>query len=198
MEARLFDSDIPFVSTFEFHKDRERAPHLEQYVHRGRLDTTARFGIEAIAGLNDRVGQKVLVDLGCGDGGFLQLFERLTDIRGRGYDFQPSNAVGWAERGVDAQALNFVEHWDEVAFADVYVITECLEHLADPHEAVRRIFARGAQIICSSPHTETYESHDECHAWAWDVEGYANMIKTAGFRIKRHETVGMFQVIWAA
>lgn len=196
-EWKLFDGDTPHVSTFEFHEHRERAPHLEQWVHRGRLDAAARFAIQALAELNERHAPRVLVDLGCGDGGLLQLIERVTEIRGRGYDFQPSNVEGWKERNVDALSLNFIEHWDDIPFAEIYVITECLEHLADPHGMVRRIRERGTQIICSSPWTETYESHDECHAWAWDTEGYAKMVTDVGFTIRAHEKVGMFQVVWA-
>jgi hypothetical protein len=113
-----------------------------------------------------------------------------------GYDFQPSNKYGWGERGVSARQLNFVEHWDEVVDADIYVITEVLEHLTDPHEMVRRIYRRGAQIVASSPWTEHAKSHDECHAWAWDMEGYAALLTQAGFRIKEHLKTTMFQVIW--
>jgi len=193
MEAKLFDDDVAHVSTFAFHEHRERAPHLEQYVHRGRLDAAASAVLRACVGVS---GVPFVVDLGCGDGGLLSLLpEHITAV---GYDFQPTNTAGWAERVVVAHASNFVERWDdEIPQADVYVMTEVLEHLTDPHEMVRRVRRRNAQLVASSPWTETYESHDECHAWAWDTEGYAAMIRTAGFKIVEHTTTGMFQIVWA-
>jgi 2-polyprenyl-3-methyl-5-hydroxy-6-metoxy-1,4-benzoquinol methylase len=196
VEAKLFDGDVPHVSTFEFHEHRERAPHLEQGVHQGRLYKTYAL-VQAAMARKRLTGKRIVsvCDLGCGDGGLLSLIKE-PDTDTIGYDFQPSNVMGWVERGVNAYSLNFVERWDEVVDADVYVITECLEHLADPHGMVRKIFDRGGQIVCSSPWTETYASHDECHAWAWDQLGYTAMVTSAGFNVVAHETDGMFQIIW--
>ncbi len=200
MEAKFFfDGETPFVSTYDFHKDRERAPHWDQPTHRGRLEMAVKLAYEAAMEIfiqHENVPVRI-VDLGCGDGGLLQQLKQWpTLIMARGYDFQPSNRQGWDERGVDAEQLNFVERWDEVVQADVYVITECLEHLADPHGVVRRIHDRGAHIVASSPWTEHDGSHDECHAWAWDVGGYTTMMTNAGFSLARFEQVGMFQVYW--
>src|SRR5215831_18702300 len=149
-EWKLFDGDEPHVSTFAFHEHRERAPHLEQSVHQGRLNLARELVLVAAEWV--RVARKfeagrrvTVVDLGCGDGGLLQLLgEDHQIVTAHGYDFQPSNVNGWADRQVNATSLNVVEDWATVADADVYVITECLEHLARPHEMVRRIYARGA------------------------------------------------------
>lgn len=188
MEWKCFDGDVAEVSTFGFHEHRERAPHLEQDIHRGRMELARDAAIRAAG--------RFYVDLGCGDGGMLQLLAA-AGLNARGYDFQPSNAAGWAERNVWAEHLDFVREWYHTQWADVYVITEVLEHLTDPHEMVRRIHDRGAQIICSSPHDETYESHDACHAWAWDYVGYEYLLTTAGFTIAEHHVTGRFQVIRA-
>jgi len=202
VEAKLFDGDTPYVSTFNFHKDRERAPHWEQPAHRGRLEMAVSFVHAAASEIWLADGDVealpvTVVDLGCGDGGLLQQLKQWPSvIDAYGYDFQPSNANGWSERGVTAVRLDFTEKWTAVTTAQVYVITECLEHLADPHKIVQRIHNRGAHIIASSPHTEHAGSHDECHAWAWDTEGYAAMMARAGFTAARHETTGMFQVYW--
>lgn len=197
-EWKLFDGDVAHVSTFDFHSDRERAPHWEQSIHRPRLEQAVRFVLDARQ-IDDGVTK--VVDLGCGDGG---LIAHLNDnwqnlIAAVGYDFQPSNIAGWTERGLVSQtfAMDFVKNWTYVIDADVYVITECLEHLTDPHMMLRNIRARGAQLVCSSPWTEHYASHDECHAWAWDFEGYEQLVINAGFAIREHVKEGMFQVIWA-
>lgn len=200
MEHKLFEGDEPHVSTFEFHEHRERAPHWEQPTHQPRLAKAVGYVYEVAARIAPKRGLPVhVVDLGCGDGGLLQ---QLKDLHGTlmtavGFDFQPSNEAGWRERGVEAYRLDFVKHWTtEVPDADIYVITECLEHLADPHHMVSRIRNRNAHIVASSPWTEHYNSHDECHAWAWDQAGYRALLENAGFRVAAHETVGMFQIIW--
>jgi len=199
-EYKLFVDDVAHVSTYAFHEHRERAPHLEQGIHQGRLQLAADFVREAV----DRVETRVtvpctVIDLGCGDGGLLSLISRLPWVNAYGFDFQPSNKQGWDERNVKAYGLDFVNEFDGIGDADVYVMTEVLEHLTDPHGFVKKIRDRGdgVQLVASSPFTEHAGSHDECHAWAWDQDGYRALMVQAGFNVVRHETTGMFQVIHA-
>jgi hypothetical protein len=197
-EYRFFpEGETPHVSTPEFHQHRERAPHLEQEVHRGRLEKARDFVAAAHSQLvSDGRGDVAMTDLGCGDGGLLKLVCDSIDIQAWGYDFQPSNRAGWAERGVTAFPADvFGADGNQIAVGDIAVTTEVLEHLADPHGAVRWIGTRARYLVASSPWTETPESHDECHAWAWDQDGYRALIEQGGFETIRHETVGQFQVI---
>ena len=196
-EHRLFDGTIPHVSTAEFHADRERAPHLEQPVHQPRLMQATRFVVDAA---NQHGGKVTVSDLGCGDGGLLSVLQREPLVAHCwGYDFQPSNAAGWAERGVDGLALDvFGADRARVELGIVTVVTEVLEHIADPHGSLAWIRQGSGYLVASSPAEETPDSHDACHAWAWDEEGYAAMITAAGFRILTHERVGQFQVVLAA
>ena len=195
-EWKLFDGDIPHVSTAEFHADRARASHLEQPVHRPRLELAASLVTVAAmlhAGRNGGA-RATLSDLGCGDGGLLSLVRSRVD--GWGYDFSPANAEGWPERGVKAEALDvFGADRDRVRFGDITTVTEVLEHLADPHGAVRWIGEHSSFIVASSPWNETPEWHDECHAWAFDMRGYRALVEQGGFRVLRHEQVMQFQVI---
>jgi 2-polyprenyl-3-methyl-5-hydroxy-6-metoxy-1,4-benzoquinol methylase len=197
-EYKFFEGDTAYVSTFDFHKDRERAPHLEQFVHRHRMELAAEYVRKAVSKLP--IGSGVS-DLGCGDGGLLQLLG--PDINAWGYDFQPSNEQGWHERGVDAQQADvFGKDWDRiVTLGSVVVMTEVLEHLTDPHGVLAKIYAYPAPqvkfLVCSSPNGETPESHDGCHAWGWDVVGYSNLIRGAGFEIVNHQLAGPFQVVLA-
>lgn len=197
-EHRFFpEGEIPHVSTPEFHQHRERAPHLEQEVHRGRMEKAAEFAVQAFQGHAAGVGGDVtLSDLGCGDGGLLSLLQGVDGLDSYGYDFQPSNQAGWRERGVRAaQADVFGDERPLVVLGDISVTTEVLEHLADPHGVVRWIGSRSRYLVASSPWNETPESHDECHAWGWDQDGYRALIEQGGFTLVRHETVGQFQVI---
>lgn len=196
-EYRLYPAgETPHVSTFEFHKDRDRAPHLEQPAHRQRLLGAAALVGQAVSELQP--AEVSVTDLGCGDGGLLSLVQRLTGVYAWGYDFQPSNAAGWAERGVTAHKADvFGDDRDAVEVGDVAVMTEVLEHLADPHDVVRWVGKHCRYLVASSPWCESPQAHDECHAWAWDFAGYADLIRLGGFRVVRHEPVGPFQLLLA-
>lgn len=188
-EWKLFTGPVAHVSTPEFHEHRERAPHLEQPIHRNRLMTAAQFAF--IAG---NIGARSLSDLGCGDGGLLSLVQ--PKLKAWGYDFAPANATGWAERGVTAEHLDvFGADRDKVVFGDITAVTEVLEHLTDPHGAVKWIGEHSRFIVASSPWDENDRSHDECHAWAWDHHGYEALITGGGYRILQRADVGRFQVL---
>lgn len=201
MEQYLYKG-LAFPFTQEWYEDRHHAPHKEQPVHRPRMEKVADFACQAI----DTFNYGSVVDFGAGDGGMLELIREragdidLTHTRMWGYDLQPSN-VEYARhhRGVDVKYRDFTD--EDLLWGDLIVTTECLEHLEDPHELVRRISENARAVIASSPSQETPESHDACHAWVWDMEGYAQMFKSAGFSIVDHvELHGGydFQVLFAA
>jgi 2-polyprenyl-3-methyl-5-hydroxy-6-metoxy-1,4-benzoquinol methylase len=194
-EWKLFEGLVPHVSTAEFHRGRDRAPHLEQEFHQGRLHRAARFVSEAVTDLGGHAG---VSDLGCGDGGLLSLVQGLPGVTAWGYDFQPSNREGWEERGVTAHTRNaFGTNRRGIRLGDIVVMTEVLEHLADPHGVLKWVRGKSKRLVCSSPFNENDRVHDECHAWAWDLEGYADLIESAGWTIVRREQVDLFQVVLA-
>lgn len=197
-EWRIYKNNtVPPVSTFEFHAERERAPHLEQGWHRVRLLRAADLIREAAAMLPGPVG---VSDLGCGDGGLLSVIHHDLNLDCWGYDFQPSNQDGWAERGVQAEALDvFNGGQDKACVGDIAVVTEVLEHIADPHGALRWIAQHAQFLVASSPALENDVHHDECHAWAWDVDGYRQLVEDAGFEVLVHELIvnGTTQILLA-
>lgn len=195
-EYRFFDEGtLPAVSTFEFHRDRGRAQHLEQPNHKDRLNQAFEFIGEAYSDLGP--GQVTLSDLGCGDGGLLSRIDTWPDMHAWGYDFTPANVAGALLRGVDvAHADVFGDDRDWVNVGLISVMTEVLEHLADPHEVLRWLHGKSRYLVASSPWDETPESHDECHAWGWDYDGYTDLIQDAGWRILHHVRLRYkFQVV---
>lgn len=186
MEARLFpEGTVPGFTTPEWYAGRETAPHLEQDIHKRRLHLAADHARTAARDL----GLTTIVDLGCGDGGLLSL---LGDYRAWGYDLQQSNVDASSRRGVD---VRYGSIFDGIEWAEIAIATEVLEHLVDPYGFIREVSLHSRALIASSPFTETAESHYEYHAWAWDCEGYADLLRHGGWTVTRHDTADMFQVI---
>jgi hypothetical protein len=135
------------------------------------------------------------LDLGCGDGGLLQLLKE-SNVPSWGYDLMPNNIEHAVNvRGVDARFTNFIS--DDIEYADVAVMTETLEHMEDPHQVVRDLPSK--YLIASSPYNESDQSHYEFHLWAWDSDGYDELIRQGGYTILEKGFVsGWSQVVLAA
>jgi hypothetical protein len=176
---------VPEYCTPEWYAERETAPHVDQALHRPRLDLAAAM----VNGLVDTT----VVDLGAGDGGLLTLLR--PGHVAWGYDLQPSNVEAAARRGVDVRYCDVLA--DPVLWGEVSVATEMIEHLLDPHAFVRRILVHSRYVVASSPWTETAEDHYGYHTWAWDHAGYRALFTDAGWRVALHDTTGMFQVLLA-
>lgn len=179
MEAKLFDGAFPF--TPEWYEGREHAPHREQLPHQDRMNAAA-----------DMVGRAVreldvcsVVDLGAGDGGLLQMARErcegfLPPDRFHGYDLMEPNVMyGRMTRNMDVRLGNFLT--EDIEWCHLTLITEVLEHLEDPHAAVRMIAEHSDWLVASSPSTETAEAHTPEHAWAWDPEGYRTLLEQGGY-----------------
>ncbi len=190
MEWRLFDGEVPYVSTHDFHEGRPRAAHLEEGSHNLRLYAAAG----AVDGLADGT-DLTISDLGCGDGGLLSILTCPNEKWG--YDFHEPNAWGWQVRGVKAELLDvFGKDWGRVRFGDIIVLTEVLEHLADPHGILRKL--PGKYIVASSPRFETAESHCGEHAWAWDMSGYRDLFTHAGWSVECQRPCDWSQILVAS
>ena len=173
MEWKLFDKDSDFTKV-EWYWDREAAHHLEEIGHRDRLLVARNLVLEAHA-----MGAKTAVDLGCGDGGLLQLLKD-TPVKAWGYDLMPKNIEhAVAVRDVDARYTDF--NSDDIEYGDITIMTEVLEHMIDPHKIVRELPSKF--LIASSPYNENDKSHYEFHLWAWNQQGYDALITQGGYRI---------------
>lgn len=186
MEVRFFDpGTVPEHTTAPWYEQRDRAPHLEQDGHRGRLELAADFVREAIIDY----GAMSLSDMGAGDGGLLSLIG--GEISAWGYDLMPANVeAAQNERGVNVTRADILK--DEVTYGEVAVFTEVLEHLIDPHGLLAACPSR--IVIASCPDGETVESHYEYHLWGFDMDGFRAMFEAAGYEVVRHESIG-FQVL---
>ena len=189
MEWKLFDGDSSELVTAEWYKDRDAAHHLEESDHKVRLVDSAWLVRQAI-----EMGAKSAVDLGCGDGGLLQLLKDMN-IKAWGYDLAPKN-VEYAVnvRGVDARYTDV--NAKDIEYGDLAILTEVLEHMVDPHKYLRDLPSKF--LLASSPFNENDEYHYEFHLWAWNKEGYDNLITQAGYTIvNKMYSAGWSQIVLA-
>lgn len=181
-----FQDDHP--STAEFHADRDRGRHLTESQHAPRFKVARQFVQIAV-----QMGASSLVDLGCGDGGFLYTIKDLG-IPSWGYDFSPANVTGSKDYGVDVKYADVFNKHEVERWGDLVVVTEVLEHLSDPHSSLEWIASNSTFVVASSPWGETPDSFDECHTWGWDIPGYRSMFDRH-YTVIHHQKASWSQVI---
>lgn len=189
MEHRLFDpADPPEWLDPEWWRDRPHCDHLgaETGAHTARLHAAAQLAARTAERLDSSSSTVQVCDLGAGDGALLSLLpDPLRDVS-YGYDIiraDQQHAV--RVRGVNVDLINVqrgMAHGN-LPLSPVVVLTEVLEHMADPHAFLKLLHARPEvrYVVASSPWKETPEQHEWNHAWCWDTIGYERMFKAAGF-----------------
>jgi hypothetical protein len=201
-EHRLFDpADPPEWLDPEWWRDREHCDHLGSPTgaHVARLKAAERHARIAALAAGEGNDAAPVCDLGAGDGALLSLLPASLREKSWGYDaikadVEHANMV----RGVDVRELNvrrFLNHGG-LLLTPVVVLTEVLEHMADPHGFLALLHARPEVrfVVASSPHSETPEQHEWNHAWAWDSVGYERMFNAAGFVRVERELIEWSQV----
>jgi hypothetical protein len=193
MEHRLFDpADPPEWLDPEWWRDRPHCDHLGSPTgaHVARIEAAAELVVRLFMREDDAVTSAV--DIGAGDGAVLErIRSRGGDIVEAcwGYDIIAADAqYATEERRVNVTQANVLTDFHDydgvpIEWADVVVLTEVLEHMADPHGFLAKLHARSEvrYVVASSPYGETPEQHEWNHAWAWDTEGYCAMFNAAGF-----------------
>ncbi len=69
-----------------------------------------------------------------------------------------------------------------VLFAARVFASEVVEHLAEPEKFLRSLPDCDA-LVLSSPSAETGDWHYGHHAWAWDMNGYADLVRRCGWKV---------------
>jgi 2-polyprenyl-3-methyl-5-hydroxy-6-metoxy-1,4-benzoquinol methylase len=195
-EHRLFDpAEPPEWLDPEWWRDREHCDHLGSPTgtHVARLREAANLAARA-ALMAECPAAPYVVDLGAGDGALLSLLPRPLRKRSFGYDVI-NNDIIYAQRARAVDVRPTANLFDDLDYPEhplgpVVVLTEVLEHMADPHGFLAKLHARPEvrYVVASSPHSETPEQHEWNHAWAWDCRGYLAMFRAAGFKgVEYHE-----------
>lgn len=120
-------------------------------------------------------------DLGCGDG---SLLNRMPAYLERwGYELGASDVGHAVDRlGLDVRQADILR--SPLEYGDLIVASEVLEHLADPVGFLKGLPDEAdAHLIASSPSAETGEWHNSIHSWAWDLDGYRDLLERGGWRV---------------
>ncbi len=183
-EWRLFpEGTVPDFTTPEFFAAHGWVPPLHQIGHAERMAMTA--GV-----INDLLGNTVgeitkVYDLGCGDGSLLDLISPRNNVEFYGVDACVASVDIAHEKGYgDFVSIGDIRSTCTLGI-DLVVASEVIEHMLDPHGFVAELESDYA--VFTSPAHEDADWHYGHHAWAWDMEGYADMIQQADWGILRHE-----------
>lgn len=192
-QYRVFDpADPPEWLDSRWWIETPNCNHLDNRVHQARLQAAASAAVRW-AEIEQTVS---IVDLGAGDGGLLSLLPEEYRLWSYGYEII-KDSVQYANFVRDVLVLEANVLTDKLDLGKVVVATEMLEHLEDPYTFVRRLYedTRINVLVASSPHSETVQHHEWNHAWAWDRQGYSDLISQSGFRIAEHFDAEWSQVV---
>jgi SAM-dependent methyltransferase len=143
-----------------------------------------------LSAIREHAGKSVL-DVGCGNGGYVLALSGDRDIRG--VDYRPFDA--WNEKPAlfsvaDAQQLDLPAN-----SVDTVVSFETLEHLPDPVAALRRYFlVCRSNVIVTVPNcalttgmrsSGLIYNHwvDRTHVNFWDIDTACRLIESVGFKV---------------
>lgn len=181
-EWRLFpEGTVPDFTTTEFFAAHGWVPPLHQVGHAERMAMTADI-VRTL--LLNGSGIETIWDLGCGDGSLLEKISPWEGVTFQGFDSGTENIEIAVGKGLDVSFADILTL--DTSGVDLVIASEVIEHMLDPHFFVASIQSRYA--VFTSPAHEDDQWHYGHHAWAWDEEGYAQMVTDAGWKILRHET----------
>lgn len=121
-------------------------------------------------------GAATLTELGCGDG---SLLATLPCASAWGYEIGAGDVMQALSWGRDVRQADILA--DTLEYGDIIVASEVLEHLADPVAFLKDLPER--ILVASSPSAETGDWHNDIHSWAWDLDGYRDLLERGGWRV---------------
>lgn len=178
-EWRLFEKGTtPRCSTLEFFEEHPWISPRDQHGHAERIAMVERL-TRSVVETHDVTS---ISDLGCGDGSFLESIRDLP-VTMWGYDAGTANVRVARDKGLDVRQGDILS--GALEYGDLITVNEVVEHLEDPHGFITSL--PGSVVVLSSPSAETDEWHYYDHTWAWDMDGYAELLKGCGWDVVAHE-----------
>lgn len=135
--------------------------HTKWEGHRERIKKTTaeldRFAAE--------VGACTVADLSCGDGAVVN-----NSIR----SWSRITLGDFATTGPIEEAIK------QTSPTDMFVLSETLEHIADPDSLLLEIRKVAKHLLLTTPVNDQDVENEE-HYWSWDVEGVGSMLRDSGW-----------------
>jgi 2-polyprenyl-3-methyl-5-hydroxy-6-metoxy-1,4-benzoquinol methylase len=171
------------------------AAPLRLDVFSGDPKSDRRFGLF----LSEDIAPGKLLDIGCGDGGFLALAQS-RGWRVAGFDYDARVARAAREKGLQdvssEEFLTFMRRRPDEEF-DAVTLFDVLEHTPEPLrfiEEVRRLLRPGGNLAVTLPNALRplpwgREAHDfpPHHFTRWTPETLKNFLENNGFKVLRLE-----------
>jgi 2-polyprenyl-3-methyl-5-hydroxy-6-metoxy-1,4-benzoquinol methylase len=148
-------------------------------------------------------GLKRILDVGCGDGRFLQVLRDFGSPEWElvGVDFDPNAVERCKERGFTAYQTRVEEMGAEYGTFDAVVMLQLIEHVEDPLILSRRVFSLlrpGGVFVVETPNLAGWDYslfherwwghyHFPRHFHLFSTESLHAMLKSAGFEIVRSD-----------
>jgi len=139
-----------------------------------------------------------ILDVGCGDGGFLELAQRQRWV-GIGFDYETRMIALAQARGVEAHASEFAAFCAARGPSEFDAITlfDVLEHTPEPRELLGRLIPllkRGGHVALTLPNAQrpipfVREEHDypPHHFTRWSPEAMRGFLEREGFVVVRQD-----------
>jgi hypothetical protein len=138
---------------------------------------------------------KVVCDPACGDASVVTTADAICPID-KAYlcDLSPDTldrlVPAQLRFNVERRVGDLRETLNQVPDVDAIVLTEILEHLDDPDSVLRLARAKARWLVASSPIVPNGMDHTAQHLWAFDREGYREMLVAADWQPQVWQTVG--------
>lgn len=146
-------------------------------------------------------GKKRILDVGCGDGRFLQVLKDFGSPEWElvGVDFDPAAVERCRARGFDAFARRVEDMQEENGTFDAVVMLQLIEHVENPVVIAERVFALlrpGGVFVIETPNTAGWDYalfkkrwwghyHFPRHWNLFSTESLTRMLESKGFEIAR-------------
>lgn len=190
-EWKLFpDNEFPVFTQPNFFEGLAWVDPIHQVGHTERTDMVAAFIFDHYR-REMKKNLPSIIDLGCGDGSLLaklqSKFKYHQDLYLAGYDICDASLAVAYEKGLRVGKANILDLKEVMhSLGDYVVLTEVLEHLKDPHGYLTELYKYcpiTTRLIVSSPSAEDDQWHYEDHAWAWDMDGYRELLDHNGWHV---------------
>lgn len=132
---------------------------------------------------------RIVADLACGDASVVSTAHQISPIE-MAYlgDLSVDTLSQLVPRvlpfKVDRRAGDIHDTLPQLPAVDAIVLTEILEHLEDPDHILALAREKARWLVASSPIVPDGNDHTAQHTWAFDTEGYREMLEQAGWEPK--------------